>query len=362
VTLARVDEAAVDAALRDIAAWHLPGGRPLRPEPDEDRGRRLVTRAVHERLIGVLGVAVRSGDMVLGPQAADAALDAHRAALVWSLRIEQELLAVTSCLGPYGVEPVVVKGPAAAHVDAAEPSLRTFADLDLLVEADDLPLAVELLGQRGGTRQAGERRRGFDRRFAKSVTVRFPDGLEVDVHRTLCDGAHGVRIPAARLHGERVPFVVGGVELWCLAPTHRMLHAAYHLALGSPVPRLGSLRDLAGYLVDPSFALADIVAEAQRWRGEAVLRDAVQTTIATVGIEAPAWERWAATVDVSAREARIVARQRREGSAIGRAKLDGLRELQRWSDRGAYAFALAVPSSAHLRSRGLTRRDLVRRR
>ena len=59
-------------------------------------------------------------------------------------------------------------------------------------------------------------------------------------------------------------------------------------------------------------------------------------------------------------ELAIVERHRREGSGIGRSKLDAVRELP-WAQRGAYVLGLAVPSGAHLRSRGLRRWDLLKR-
>ncbi len=90
-----------------------------------------------------------------------------------------------------------------------------------------------------------------------------------------------------------------------------------------------------------------------------MLAQAVRETFATLQFEAPEWERWLADVVVDPREAAIVAAQRAESGSFGMAKVAALRELA-WRDRVAYGVAVVFPTSAHLRSRGIRRGDLVR--
>lgn len=344
--------------LRRLAAWGLTDVEPLGAVPGAAEGASIVEHAQHERLIGVLAVAVEAGGIELEPSAVELLDEANRRAQVWCLRLEVQLLHLAEALGEQGIVPIVVKGPATAHLDHPDPRLRTFADLDLLVRPDDVDLAVSVLERDGAVRMWAERRPGFDRRFAKSVTLRYPDGIEVDLHRTLVDGAPGVRIPLPGLVADAVPFTLGGAELLALSPVHRVLHTAYHLVLGSPTPRLMSLRDLAGHLTGADVD-AEIVAEAERWRGAPVLADAVRLTVVTLGIDAPRWEAWADATPVRRAERRAIDRQRQQGSGVGTARLDMLRALPTWRDRAALGWALAVPSGAHLRSRGRRRRDLV---
>jgi hypothetical protein len=353
------DPAAVLAAL---AAWGLPGERPLPPIPEVTLGRAVVAAAVEHRLIGVLAIAAQAGQIQAPDEVVELAADRHRSALLWCLQLEVELLAVLDHLAVVGVEPLVVKGPAIAHLDVPDPALRTFADLDLLVPAGQIDVAVAALMATGARRPWAERRPGFDRRFAKSVTLRTTDGIELDVHRTLCDGAHAVRLPIDRIFRDSTSFALVGHPVACPSSVHRLLHSAYHLILGSPTARLGSLRDLATALTADGLRWADVVAEAERWGGESVVALAVQRVRDELGVDAPGPTAWADALVVSAREHAIIERQRREGSGLGRAKLDALAEPQPWARRGAYALALALPTRAHLRSRGLRRRDLVRRR
>ena len=356
----RVDPAdeRVASALHQLTTWHLPGGADLTPLDDVDLGRAVVDAAVEERVIGVLAVAALAGELEAPDEIVTLAVERHREALRWCLRLEVELLRLIDLLGSVGVVPVVLKGPALAHLDEPDPSLRTFADLDLLVAGSAIDRTVALLQADGFTRSWAERRPGWDARFGKSVTLRSADGIETALHRNLCDGAHGFRIPVEELHDRAVAWDLAGTTLLALAPEHRLLHSAYHLALGSPTPRAMSLRDLASALCDPAIDREEVRSTVARWRGEAVLVAAIDR-VAELEVDLGDWADWAASTQVTASEAAIVDRQRREGSAIGRAKLDAAAELP-WGARMSYLLALAVPSGAHLRSRGLRRRDLVR--
>lgn len=360
---ARSATARAERIVTHLAVRHLPGA----PAPDPgllhdlpaEVARRIVDRAVAARVTGSVAAAVLDGAADLGVAATDDLLVRHGDELTRSLLIEETLWELTRALRAAGVTHRVIKGPAIAHLDEPDPSRRTFGDLDLLVGAADLDRVVTLLERRGASREWAERRTGFDSRFAKSVTLTTASGIEVDLHRSLCDGAHGFRIPLDRLLRDHDRFDLAGVAVDALTPVHRTLHAAYHAVLGSPRPRLMSLRDIAGYLTRPDIDCTEVVAEARRWRGEAVLAEAVRTTGDRFGWIPDPWSDWVHQHGSPRREVALIARQKAEGSSFGPAKLDAIRELA-WRDRPAYALALAVPTRAHLRSRGLERIDLVR--
>lgn len=322
----------------------------------------FVQGAEAARLTGSALHAVDAGTLALPSGAVDDLAERHRRALLWCLHLEGRLLQVRDWFtAAGGVRHLVIKGPAIAHLDEPDPERRTFADLDLLVEADHLGRAVEVLAAQGARRPWSERRRGFDRRFAKSVTMTMADGVELDLHRTLTDGVHGVRVPLADLFAAPDRFDLGGEEFATLRPEHRLLHAAFHAVLGSPAPRLMSLRDLARYLVREDLGPDRILPEVARWRGEMVLALGIDLATEVLTFDAPPWTEWRDQFREDAHERRMIDRHRREGSSLGRAKLDVLRELPTGRDRAAYALALAVPSRQHLRSRGLRRRDLLGR-
>jgi hypothetical protein len=353
----------MDGVLEQLVAWSLTGATRISSPPDLPAALELVDAARHARLLGPLLQAEEAGAVTLPPGARDRLVHHHRAAQRWCLLLEHRLLEVRRWFAEDGgITHLVLKGPAIAHLDEDDPADRSFADIDLLVAADDLDRGVAALVARGGERPWVERRPGYDRRFAKSVTVTFPDGIEVDVHRSLSDGAHGFRVPLDRLFADATTFPLGGEEVACLSLLHRFLHAAWHAVLGSPSPRLSSLRDLGRHLLDPGLSPDVVVPEVEQWRGRAVLAAAIDEALGRLDLEAPAWCAWAdaARPTISPREAAIVARQRVEGSGLGRGKVDAMRELP-VSQRLAYAAGLLVPARAHLRSRGMRWRDLAAR-
>lgn len=357
--------ASTQDVLRWIAARDLPG-RAARDAPQIDPAGtdQLIAAAEGERLLGPLLDAAISGDIELSERALERLDQRHAAAMAWCVLIEARLLEVRSWFDAAGgVEHRVIKGAAVAHLDEADPAMRSFADLDLLVAADDVDRAVRTLEGNGAVRPWPQRRPGFDRRFAKSVTLTCVDGIELDVHRTLCDGVHGVRIPLDRLFEQPDTFDLGGEEVPALTVPHRMLHAAYHAVLGSPAPRLMSLRDLAHYMTRAELS-PDVVAPiARAWRGEAVLAMAIDIATDTLDVAGPAcsaWTAWSSQVETPPGEAEIIVAQRREGSSFGRGKLGVLRELSGFGNKVAYGRAVAWPSADHLAARGLRRSDVLK--
>ena len=113
-----------------------------------------------------------------------------------------------------GIDFVVLKGPALAHTRYRDPSLRLFADLDLLVRSGQVdrrlapPSAEPARRPPPSCPSCGH---GFDDRFGKEVMLRTPatadapDGFEIDLHRTLIAGALGLTIPLDELFARHRP-------------------------------------------------------------------------------------------------------------------------------------------------------------
>lgn len=338
--------------LGQVAAWLLPGAVPLDRPAGGAEAMELVDRAIGARMVGPLVLAVEHGGLWLPDDQRARLAAAHEAAMQWCLHLEQRLLEVVDQFDRAGIDVMVIKGPAVAHLDEPDPALRSFGDLDLLVRSADLDRAVALLQGNGARRRIPEHRPGFDRRFEKSVGLTGTDQVELDVHRTLCLGPLGVRIPLDDLFGSPEAFELGGVTLHALAPVHRALHAAYHAVVGSPEPPLHSLRDLAGYLTRADLGPDLVAEEARRWRGETVLGEAVRSVLARLPFDAPApWRAWAGRHRADPRDLRLLARSQVEG--VGPLDLGLLRELG-WRDRAGLTWSVAFPSPESLAARGLT--------
>jgi hypothetical protein len=346
-----------DEVLRAVAVLHLGNAGGLGGRP---RNETLVHAAESARLLGPLYEACIGEFVELTDAAKGLLIERLKATMLWCLHLEARLLELRAEFAAAGeVDALLLKGSAIAHLDEDDPILRSSSDIDLLVRAEHMDRAVSVLERLGATRPWPQRRRGFDRRFAKSVTMTMPDGVEVDLHRSLCDGVHGHRIPLPELFVDAEEFTLGGEQVGALCRPHRMLHAAYHAMLGSGAPGLLSLRDLAGYLSAPDLGPDRVVPIVERWRGEGVLQLAVLATIDALPVSAPAWQRWAETTAIDPAEQAIIDRQRREGSSFGPAKVDLWRELGP-RDKVAYATALLWPSAEHLSARQQRRSDPLR--
>ena len=266
---------------RQVAVFGLPGqgtpgsqgaggGMPSQPL-DEVEWRELIALVRRLRLTGFLQAALVADALPVTEEQRRHAAEFHLAACITALQLERRLLILVDELQRAGIEVVVLKGAAAAHLLYPEPAVRMFGDNDLLFRSAQIDDALAVLGELGYRRSAAPLRRGFDRRFGKGATLVGDAGDELDAHRTLVFGSFGLTIELDELFDSSVSFPLGGRPLRALGPETGLLHACYHAALGDPEPRLSSLRDVA-----QRFALGwhdpeRLVELARRWRAEAVV-------------------------------------------------------------------------------------------
>lgn len=337
--------------LRQVASRSLAGAAPISALGPE-AASRIVDEAARERLLGPLLSVVDSGELDVPDEVLRRIVERHRTAMRWCTRLEARLFDIDDWFREAGgARYLVIKGPAVAHLDEPDPSMRSFHDLDLLVLASDLDRAIVTLERNGATRRVAQRRPGFDRRYIKSVGMRTHDSVEVDVHRSLVGGPHGFRIPLDRVFAGAERFEVGGVGFLAPGLGHRALHAAYHAVVGSTTPPLRTLRDLGGYLTRSDLSVGEVVEEARRWRGEAVLFQAVRATFDTLTFDAPLWRDWLHTYRPDPEEMTLI----RKGHEAKRWPMEWttVRELP-WRDRLAFSWAVAVPSKASWDERGIS--------
>ena len=134
----------------------------------------------------------------------------------------------------------------------ADPSLRPFGDVDLLLDPTRFVDGIAALRAAGAIRWLPEVRRGFDGRFAKDVPVLFAGGA-VDLHRTLIAGPFGRRIPLGELIVRRTSLVIGGRAMSMLDPADAYVHATLTAGAADMPARLITLRDLLELEATPEF-------------------------------------------------------------------------------------------------------------
>lgn len=260
-----------------------PGPQSL--QPDAEQWSALCSRMFSGNVPGVLAAAVEAESVVVDEPRRRRLFDQMVVRLVNDLRAESECVRVTALLRDAGIRTVVLKGLAVAHLDYADPSHRSTNDVDLLVRPDDLGPATELLTDSGFRRDLPERRPGFDRRFAKDVTMYGPRRVEVDLHRTLLRGPFGAAIDLDELWEHQEHLEVAGLpRRGALDRPSRLLHACYTVAVADARPTLANHCDVALLASDPALDWDAVRSRAERWRAWGVVVDGVAAASRTTGV------------------------------------------------------------------------------
>lgn len=337
-----------EALAAAVAAYGLPSRRGVPDRPlDPHQWAAALREARDARTIGLLSRAIEEGSFAATDQQKAQAYDLHAESMGLAVVLERALLDVVALLIAATVDYRVLKGSAVAHLDYPDPALRPFGDVDLLVPASSFDLTVATLVEAGYARSRPQLRPGFDRRFAKSVNLTSPDGLPVDLHRTLAAGHFGLLLDVDDLFASSAPFVLAGCRLSALDAEDRFLHACYHAVLGAAPPLL-ALRDIAQMLLTTELDLGEVRQRCSAWRAEAVLARAVALAWETLGLSEPlplvAWARGYRPVATErwALQAHSVQRRRGAKALTTLAAIAGLR------NKLAFLWALAVPSPTFL--------------
>lgn len=347
-----MDEQAV-ALARRIAAFGLPGV----PAPDavvpSDQGWSSLFRLVQdERITGLAIECVADGWLDLTDDQTEQLFAAHRDAMMWCLLIERKLMGLAGEFERDGIGFAVVKGASVAWTVYAEPCLRSFGDLDLLVRTADYGRACALLGRLGHERQRPEPRPGFEVRFGKASVHRHPeDRIEVDLHRTLVLGPFGLWIDPEALLDRRQTFDLAGRKIDRLDDTGMLLNVAMHASLGRSEARLVPLRDVAQVVQSGRVDWDVLTSWARRWHLTAVLQDAFSTASRVLGAAVPDGARRLTAADAPRSERHALDAYHGERRFLGGTSVSTLRAIPGFGSKAAYVWALVVPDQEFLRAR-----------
>jgi Uncharacterised nucleotidyltransferase len=240
------------------------------------------------RLTGLAVAAWEAGALVLASEAdTDDLLARHRDLMMHALRLETCLRRVVAGLEREGISPIVLKGPALAHTRYPDPSWRPFGDLDLMVRTSDWRRACAVLEQLSFHRDLPEPARGFDERFGKAATHTSPEGVQLDLHRTLVLGPFGLWIDPEQLVEHTTTFRVGGRDYRCLDDSALVLHVCVHAVLGSAPPMPLPLRDVVQAVGAPEIDWGQLEVWGKKWHMDAVLKEALSTAERQLSVTLP---------------------------------------------------------------------------
>lgn len=326
-----------------------------RPFPDGPLSEELwsaVLRAARtHRLTGSLRAAVDAGALPATEVQRLQARAVHASEMARVLSLENELVGVVDLLAGSDIDTRVLKGTAVAHLDYAQPALRSYIDLDVLVRPADFDRAVQVLVTAGFVRRLAEPRPGFDRRFDKGTTL-VNSGYEVDLHRTFVLGPWGMLVDTDALWESGQELVVGGCSLCALSAPNRFLHACYHAALGDWPLRLGSLRDVAEMLRSAQHDGTALMRRAYEWGVEAVVAAAVVDTRRLLGLTGTSELRsWADRFVPNRREEARLALHTHADKTFSAQALATLGVIPHVRDKLAYVRALILPDAQYTAGR-----------
>lgn len=351
---------AIDGLVRAIAAHGLDDtpieSATLSPTRDEWLG--IHRRLVAERLTGMAALLHSKGVLRLDDESTQELADTDARWAHHTLAAENVLFALTRSLTAAGIPSRVLKGTALAELSWMWGEARRWVDADVLVPSDRLEDVVELCTAQGATRPVPELRPGFDRRFAKSVTLRSAAGPEIDLHRALVLGPHTFLIPTGDLWDDGRSFTVAGTALTALSAEATLLHTCMHATIAG-ASRLASVRDVVESFAGCSPDVAGLIAE--RWRVRPMVIAAADAVSDRLGLGGHPFVRWARTLSPSARERRIASVYEPESRNNRNLALRSVRHIPGPIGKVRYMAAMAIPSEENRTSRGRSMRDQIRR-
>ena len=349
--------------VRTAASYGLNGARSW-PEDvplESVRFMQLLDQVQHERVLGHFVAAIEVNHIPVSDDQHQLALDRLEAALSTDVRLERLLVETSLTLTAAGISHRALKGPVLARTAYRDPSLRSFADIDLLIDGASFDATVRLLNAEGGVARFLEPRPGFTSRFGKGLCVQTSDGMEIDLHRVFCSGPFGLAIDARDLFDDPRSIDIGGVTIPCLGPTLQFLHACYHGVLGGRRTRLTAHRDVAQLADRNDFDLAAAVDAAARWRGRSVIAAAAHASQRAMRVDQVGpLHLWAASYEPDRFERAAMRVQTDPYASYASQATAAVWAVRGLRPRAAYLRALLLPTSAYLQEReGTYRRRLA---
>lgn len=309
----------------------------------------LIDEARRNRITGQLAAAVEAGSLPATAEQVKQARAAHRYGRLRAMALDWLLADVVDILAAHDIDSRALKGAAVAQLDYADPTIRSYIDVDVMVRSRDIDRAATALAAAGCVRTLAEPRPGFDRRFDKGMTLILPTGHELDLHRTFVLGPWGVAIDLDVVWEGSQKVEVSGRRVDALTRPLRFLHACYHAALGDWPLRLGSLRDVVEIQSRLGEETDMVRRVAAAWGVEAVVAAAVADSHRLLGLPVrDELTAWAAGFVPSLRDEAWLGLHTHDGKTFAAQAVATLRVLPRWRDKAAYVRALVMPDPQYM--------------
>ena len=272
---------AVDPGLLALAAVGLDGTRPL---PRQGWSGHL-DEVFEHGLAGLLADAYHHDLVDLDDAACSRLRSRLESEAIRAVQLEGELIRLAPALD--ALDAVVLKGAVLAHGAYADPSLRPFTDLDILVVGDRHEEAVRTFEGYGYERSRPEPAPGYDASIGKALTLVHPGGVVIDLHRTLVPGLAGASIKVEEILADRGDVEVNGRGVPAPSWDAHLVEVCLHAVVGDGLGRALSLRDIAEVLEHPEVQVDRALELARRWKVTSIVVTGVRAAADSFGIELP---------------------------------------------------------------------------
>jgi hypothetical protein len=271
----------IDPALLAVARAGLPGAAPPPREGWQDHLEAVLAQG----LAGLFAAGASAGMVRIDADMAGRLQRQLDTEAVRAVQLEGELLRLAPALEHLGG--VVLRGAVLAHAAYADPLLRPFTDIDLLVPGDRIEHAISVLGTYGYRRARPEPAPGYDARVGEAVALRHPGGVVIDLHRTLAAGRAGEGIDVDEILAGRRQVPLGAYTVDAPSWEAHLVECALH-AVGDGLVRPLSLRDIAEVAQHPGLDGGAVAELALRWQVAELVGLGLQAARDGLGLELPA--------------------------------------------------------------------------
>lgn len=180
----------------------------------------------------------------------------------------------------------VIKGPVLSELAYRDPGLRTYADLDLLVEPRRFREVVAQL-ELTGAKLLDRNWKVIRRETFGELHLLLDAGVMLDLHWSLVTIYRGrTAMSSTEMLARRERVTLAGVPAWSLDPVDRLLHLAVHAAL-SGADKLVWLKDIDLAAGLPGVNWDAVAERAERWRVAAPVGLMLSRVAGTLGTPIP---------------------------------------------------------------------------
>ena len=254
-----------------------------------DRGLlpRLVEAGRYHRVLNMVHLAVR--DLPAADAELKAALNRYYLHQIGHhLRALADLGSLSDVFSEHAVPWLLVKGPVLSECVYERPDLRVYNDLDVVIDREAFPEAIDVLEAAGFTLL--DRNWDLIRRERRAqLHVSLALGTVGDVHHHLLNRATvrgSLSLPMEELFERARTVDLGNVQVRTLEPVDTLLHLCIHAGLAGG-DRLLWMKDVEQALRSRSLPWDQIIGRAHRWRAGPLVALVLRRARSEIGAQVP---------------------------------------------------------------------------